>query len=335
MSETTAHLLSALCLATGRDDLEFASTPIPLTGGFDAEMIRFRLADPPEGLDRDLVARIVRTSSVGEWESTVQREVAAQGFPTPAVRLVVDESNPLGRHLTVMDAIDGVPPMSGLGVGSIVLRIPRLARDLPDQLADVAARLHRLDRGPLEDALRSLPNPLPLTTAGFIEEQAGWARDAGRPDLAEAASRLLRAEPRSNAQVITHGDLHPFNLLVTPDGVRLVDWTLGRVAHPGFTVGFTNLMLANPPIVAPPAATSVIRRFGARMARRFLSTYRSLTDGTTAAVDDEQLAWHRDVHALRILAELARWEAEGRRPLSGHPWLVLEPVARRTLDLDP
>jgi len=335
VSETTAHLLSALRLATGRDDLEFASTPTPLTGGFDAEMVRFRLADPPARLDRDLVARIVRTSSVGEWESTVQREVAAQGFPTPAVRLVVDESNPLGRHLTVMDAVEGVPPMSGLGVGSIVLRILRLTRDLPDQLADIAARLHRLDPGPLDDALGSLPNPLPLTTAGFVEEQAGWARDAGRPDLADAASRLLRTEPRSDARVITHGDLHPFNLLVTSDDLHLVDWTLGRVAHPGFTVGFTHLMLANPPILVPPAAAPVIRRVGARMARRFLSTYRSLADGTPAAVDGEQLAWHRGVHALRILAELAKWEAEGRRPVSGHPWLVLEPVARRSLDLAP
>ena len=52
-------LLETLREATGRADLEFTAPPTPLAGGFYAEMLRFRLADPPAPLDRDLVARIV------------------------------------------------------------------------------------------------------------------------------------------------------------------------------------------------------------------------------------------------------------------------------------
>ena len=54
-----------------------------------------------------------------------------------------------------------------------------------------------------------------------------------------------------------------------------------------------------------------------------------------AAVDQENLDWHRDVHALRILDDLAAADADGTRPTSGHPWLILEPVARRALGLEP
>ncbi len=330
---TTAQLLTTLRDATGRADLRFAGAPRPLTGGYYAEMLRFRLVDPPAGLGGALVARIVPDRSAGEWESTIQRAVADQGFPTPKVRLVVGESSPLRRFLIVMDAVDGEPPMSGLSAGAVVVRLPQLMRTLPDQLAGVAADLHRLDPGPLTVALDALERPFPATVAGFVEQLATQARAAGRPDLADAATRLLATEPRSTRRVITHGDLHPFNLLVTADGTSVVDWTVARVAHPGFTVGFTELMLANPPIAVPRAGEAAIRLVGRRMARRFVSTYRSLTDGTPAAVDDADLAWHRHVHALRILVELATWEREGRRPVSGHPWLILEPVAARSLGL--
>ncbi len=332
---TTTLLLDTLRDATGRADLEFAAPPTPLPGGFYAEMLRFRLADPPADLDRDLVARIVPNPAAGVWEATIQRAVADQHFPTPAVRLTVDESGPLGRYLIVMDAVDGQPPMAGLGIGTIAGQIPNLVRHLPDQLARIAADLHNLDAEPLADHLDALDNPFPTTTAGFIEEQAGYAEALGRPDIATAAARLVATQPRSTVRAITHGDLHPFNLLVTPNGASLIDWTVARVAHPGFTLGFTDLMLANPPIPLPKAGATLLRPVGRNIAKRFLSTYRTLTDGTPAGVDDENLEWHRKVHALRILVELAGWDANGTRPTSGHPWLILEPVAQRSLDIAP
>lgn len=330
-SPTTAELLDALRDATGREDLEFVEPPERLTGGFYAEMWRFRLADAPYDLDRELVARIVPNPAAGAWESTIQRAVADQGFPTPAVRLTVAETSPLGRFVIVMDAVQGQPPMAGLGIGTIATQIPELVRHLPDQLAKIAADLHHLDPEPLSTQLAGLDAPFPLTTAGFIEEQAGYATALGRPDIAAAAGRLLAGEPASAQQMITHGDLHPFNLLVSADGPVLIDWTVARIADPGFTLGFTALMLANPPIPLPKAGAALLRPIGRNIAKRFLSTYRELTDGTPAAVDADNLDWHRKVHALRILVELAGWDANGTRPTRGHPWLILEPVAQQLL----
>src|SRR5258705_194908 len=82
-------LLATLRAATNRPGLVFAAGPVPLSGGFYAEMFRFRLVDAPEGMEGELVARIVPNPASGEWEATIQREVARQGFPTPPVRLIV------------------------------------------------------------------------------------------------------------------------------------------------------------------------------------------------------------------------------------------------------
>jgi len=332
---TATLLRDTLRQATGSADLEFAAAPTPLSGGFYAEMFRFRLADPPVGLAGDLVARIVPNPSIGAWEAAVQGEVAGQGFPTPAVRLTAPESSPLGRFLIVMDHVEGAPPMSGLTFGTMAGQVPALVRHLPDQLASIAADLHALDADPLAARLAGLGTAIPPTIAGFVEEEIGLAAELGQPELAAAGERLLATEPTPPALVITHGDLHPFNLLVTPDGPVLIDWTVTRVADPAFTLGFTQLMLAHPPIPLPRVGGALLNRVGRSIAKRFLETYRSLTAGTPAAVDDERLDWHRKVHALRILVEVAGWDATATRPTSGHPWLILEPVARRLLALQP
>lgn len=330
---TATLLLDTLRETTGRADLEYTASPSRLSGGFYAEMLRFRLADPPAELNRDLVARIIPNPAAGTWEATIQRGVADQGFPTPAVRLTAPDTSPLGRYLIVMDAVDGQPPMAGLGIGTIAGQIPNLVRHLPDQLARIAADLHRLDAEPIAAQLDALDSTFPATTVGFIEEQARYAEALGRPDIAAGAERLLATEPTSTVRVITHGDLHPFNLLISPGGLSLIDWTVARIAHPAFTLGFTELMLANPPIALPKPGAAVLRSVGRHIARRFLSTYRTLTDGTAAEVDDESLDWHRKVHALRILVELAGWDANDTRPTHGHPWLILEPVAEHALHL--
>ena len=257
-TSTTGQLLETLRQVTGRPRLDFAAPPSPLAGGFYAEMLRLRLADPPAALDRDLVARIVPNPAAGAWEATVQRQVAQQGFATPTVRLTAPETSPLGRYLIVMDHIDGRPPMAGLGIGTIARQIPNLVRHLPDQLARIAAELHALDPEALDGQLDALDSSIPTTISGFVAELTGYAATLGRPDIAAAGQRLLATEPRTSVRSITHGDLHPFNLLVTADGPVLIDWTVARIAHPAFTLGFAELMLANPPIPLPRAGAALL-----------------------------------------------------------------------------
>lgn len=331
--DTPARLLDTLRAATGRSDLEFAGPPSPLSGGFYAEMLRFRIANPPAELDRDLVARIVPDPAAGVREATFQRAVAQQGFRTPTVRLTADETGPLGRYLIVMDAMDGSPPLSGLDIGSIATQIPTILRHLPDRLATVAADLHRLDVRPLTGQLVELGGTIPMTVVEFVARLGKSAEAYARTDLVAAAESLMKTRPPSNVRVIAHGDLHPLNLIVTRNDAYLIDWTVALVAHPAFTLGFTHFVLSTPPVVLPRPAATMLRLAGRRMAGRFLSTYRGLTDGTAADVDDEHLEWHRKVHALRILVESATWDTDGGWPSATHPWRLLGPAARSLLGI--
>jgi aminoglycoside phosphotransferase (APT) family kinase protein len=333
VTSTAAALLDTLRQATGVADLDYREPPAALSGGFWAEMLRFRLADPPADLDRDLVAKIVPDPAPGAWEAAIQRHVAEAGFPTPAVRLTAPASGPLGRYLIVMDHVDGRPPMSGLRFATVASEFSNLVRRLPDQLACMAARLHALDPTPLTATLREVDVTVVPSSAGFVAGQVARARDFDRPDIARAGERLLATEPPAGPPVVAHGDLHPFNLLVTTGETQLIDWTVARIAQPGFTLGFTHLVLSHPPIRLPRAGAAAVGLVARSMAGRFLRTYRSLTDGTGTAVDDAALDWHRRVHALRIVVEMAAWDAAGTRPAAGHPWLVLEPVVRRAIGL--
>lgn len=328
---TAEALLVTLREATGDGALRYAEPPAQLAGGYHAEMFRFRLAGAPPELDRDLVARILPDPGSGAWEATIQRYVADQGFPTPAVRVVAPETSPLGRFLIVMDAVDGSPPMSGLRASTVARQVPALLRHLPDQMAEIAARLHSLDAAPLADELARLGSGVPFTTAGYVRRLGEVAASAGRGDLAVIAERLGAREVRGAPLVVTHGDLHPFNLLVGPAGTVVIDWTVARVAHPAFTVAFTTLLLRNPPVPLRGPAAAGVRIAGRRIARRFLRSYHERTDGTPAEVDDAQLAWHSGVHALRILVELELWLARSDGAPQDHPWTILEPRAAAIL----
>ena len=334
-TETTVALLATLREATGDRELAFAEPPVPISGGYYAEILGFRLADPPAGLAGRLVARIVPDAVVGAWESAVQGDVAGQGFPTPAVRLTAPATSPLGRYLIVMDRVDGRPPIGGLDLDlvSTVRQVPAVMRRMPEHLAGIAAQLHALAPGPLAARLEGLDGGMPTTVQDFVRRKVELATAMDRTDLADAGERLLATQPAFPHPAIAHGDLHPFNLLMTPDGPVLLDWTVALVGDPAFTLAFTDLMLSHPPVPTSRAGAALLRPIGRSMAKRFLACYRAQVPAA-AQVGADRLDWHRRVHALRILVELAGWDQAGSRPAT-HPWLVVEPVVRRLLDLRP
>ena len=134
-------------------------------------------------------------------------------------------------------------------------------------------------------------------------------------------------------ELICHGDLHPFNFLVDPDGaITVLDWSAARLGPGAYDVAFTGLVLAEPPVSVPRALRPLVRAVGRRLADRFRRNYarRTATD-----IDPWSLRWNEGVVCLRTLVEVAGWDAEGgadeRR---GHPWLVSGPAfASRLSDL--
>ncbi len=102
------------------------------------------------------------------------------------------------------------------GAGAIAA-LPRLARRLPDTLAKTMSRLHRLDVTPVRKRMAAAG--IDMSSVGaVIESLTTGAALSGRADL-EAASRwLIEYAPAAGPEVVCHGDLHPFNVLVDAEG---------------------------------------------------------------------------------------------------------------------
>lgn len=85
----------------------------------------------------------------------------------------------------------------------------------------------------LEDALARVGRPW---TGGLYAEgvrgRLRAAADGVRADLAKYDTLVRRVQARDADHVVTHGELKPGNLLVTPDGPALVDWDTTLLAPP-------------------------------------------------------------------------------------------------------
>ena len=325
------RLIGVLRSTAGTPGLEYERRPEPMRGGFWAELLSFSLANPPDGWPAELVARLMPDPASARKETIVQRAVAAVGFPTPLVRASGGPDDGLGRAFMVMDRAAGGPALSGLDGGLRPAAVPGLLRRIPDLLATSMARLHALDPGLVRSELEQLRD-VPVTVPGLLGAVARFAGEFGRTDLVGAARWLTDHPPRPAPDVICHGDLHPFNLLADGDRVTVLDWSTALLAPRAHDVGFTSLLLSEPPLRVPGWQRPVVRIFGRVLARRFVRGYQRQTGVT---VERGELKWHQAIVCLRALTEVASWVHEGTDGAhAGHPWLISGPAfARRITSL--
>jgi aminoglycoside phosphotransferase (APT) family kinase protein len=317
------ELLRVLRRDLGVTDLSYRDEPARLSGGFWAELLVFRLAAAPNGWDRPLVARLMPDARIASKEAIVQAEVAVQGYPTPTVRLVESPEGGIdGRALMIMDLAAGEPAVAGLGGGAAVATLPSMVRRLPNLLAQVLARLHALDPAPVLARLDASGLALP-DLAAMLDGFRTSAIQLNHDTLLAAGEWLAAHRPDGSDDVICHGDMHPFNVLVDDDDKPTVlDWSAAVIAPRGYDLAFTSLMLAEPPLVAPRAVRPLLRVFGAILSRRFLRAYHRLTG---APPDHSSLAWFQGVMCVRALTEVAWWTAtDSLDDHAGHPWVINE-----------
>jgi len=319
--DQSSGLLQALRLATGDQNLRYAIPPRPLTGGFWAELLAFSLVDPPPGWPGELVARIMPDAAMAGKETIVQTAVAATGFPTPVIRASGRDCG-LGQPFMVMDRAAGAHLLTGLTGAGAILSAVTATRQLPGLLAATMARLHSLDPAPVRDQLGSSCG-IPVTVPAMLAALQDMAGDYGRADLAAAAQWLIDSPLPQAPEVICHGDLHPFNILVDGAGICLLDWTAALLAPRTYDVAFTSLLLAEPPLDVPGALRPAVRWLGARLASRFVASYEQ---DAGVRVEPAELRWHQGVGCLRALVEAAGWARHGlTEARAGHPWLLCGP----------
>lgn len=320
-----AAMLDRLRVVDGFECAQLAGDARPITGGFWATLLLVPLTGAPAPA---VVLRLMPDGPMAEKETVFQRVAARQGLPVPEVFAAGDGDAGLGLPFLIMARAPGAPPLAGLHGIAALRRLGSAARALPALLGRVMAELHHLDPQPFLDAPRAQGAAIDIP--GVLHRLTVSAAELDRADLTQAAERLAGHRPAAAAPVVCHGDLHPFNLLVSDnDHWTLLDWTTAVIADPAYDLAFTTLLLRHPPLAAPGPLRPVIGAAGRYAARRFQTSYQASGQALPSAA---RLDWHAALHALRILTEVEGWRHEavpGQH--AGHPWLALGPSAAEAL----
>lgn len=213
------------------------------------------------GIDPSIVAR----------EVTVGRLVERTGLPVP--RLMGVEQ--VGERQGIVYA-----EVRGPDLLAHIARNPLRARRALGQMAQLQARI----------AQCRLP--------GLRSRKAVLAEDIGAGPVSERlrAAAIGRLDLLREDDALTHGDLHPGNIIVTGEGVTLIDWSRAACGTAGSDL----------------ARTEMLMRFGPGRGGGDVGA-------AEAAMRDAAAAWY--VERYRRLTGLDVEALEAWRPLVALAWL--------------
>ncbi|MFD8395286.1 phosphotransferase [Streptomyces sp. NPDC059680] len=143
----------------------------------------------------------------------------------------------------------------------------------------------------------------------------------GRADVAEAGTllaSLLRqlhavpgrdpADPRAR---VLHLDLHPDNVMLTPDGPRVIDWSNTEDGHPGLDWGMSAVILAQVAVDDTPLAGPAHDMLAALLADPSDLTEEGLTQARRRRAANPTMT-AREVELLADAEQLIRRVAQWR-----------------------
>jgi aminoglycoside phosphotransferase (APT) family kinase protein len=224
-------------------------------------------------------------ASFVEWLGDLDGTLHAAGLPVPAVGELLEIDGGLGQ---VYERIEGNSVAEDL-----------LGPSEPDpgrifQLAQVFAEVHA--------AIHDCGNIPGLCSQNEFFPTVIRGIDVLPTDLKDATLEALEALPVGDR--LCHGDFHPYNVLMSPEGPMVIDWNNAHVGDPLEDVARSALILEGV-AVSQPSIQSRIERFN----RNYLEEYFRLCPGGR-----EQLAtWRPIVAAVRLtdgIAEIQAWLLE-------------------------
>jgi aminoglycoside phosphotransferase (APT) family kinase protein len=186
-------------------------------------------------LRRDPGAQNLSTNRRHEFE--VIRAAFEEGVAVPEVFWLSDDPAVLDAAFFVMERVEGE---------TIARRLLRdetyaQARDvMPAQLADILARIHRIDT--VKHHLDFLQEPgenAALTEVQRYDETFRRLALEPHPAFELAFRWLLRRIPKTPRTTLVHGDYRIGNVIFGPEGVRsILDWELAHLGDPMEDVGW-------------------------------------------------------------------------------------------------
>jgi len=186
-------------------------------------------------LRRDPGAHNISTNRRHEF--MVIRAAFEERIPVPEVFWVSEDPAVLGSAFFIMERIDGET------LARRLLRDDTYARArevMPVQLADILAKIHRID--PVKHKLDFLAEPgdnAALTEVKRYEENFRRLALEPHPAFELAFRWLLKRFPKTPRKTLVHGDYRIGNVIFGPEGVRsILDWELAHLGDPMEDVGW-------------------------------------------------------------------------------------------------
>ena len=161
------------------------------------------------------------------------------------------------------------------------------------------------------------------------EESTRFERAADRSlaGFDELLTWLDRGRPALTPAVVCHGDIHPFNMLMTADdSFYVLDWTNANLCRREFDVGFTAALLQCAPIDVPSVAKKPLGALTGALARRFIDTYRRM-----APINLDVVEWFEVLQYGRCLAAVATTSTDDAIIGGSHPFRISAPAMIRQL----
>jgi aminoglycoside phosphotransferase (APT) family kinase protein len=255
----------------------------PLGGGTQNILLRLERGGRAYVLRRPPLHKRANSDETMRREARVLRALRGSGVPHPRLLAACADTDVLGACFTLMEAVAGFNPTTGLP--PLHRSDPEIRRRMGLSLVDAIAALGEID--PVAVGLADFGRP-----DGYLERQVprwrrqleGYAALPGYPGpeipgLDVAADGLDRNRPGAFRPGILHGDFHLANVLFEPDGpglAAIVDWELATIGDPLLDLG--QLLVTWPgevgslgPSVQPwegfPRAAELVARYRERSTR--------------------------------------------------------------------
>lgn len=286
-------LLLALRQASGEPGLSLQAGPRPLNADGTVQVVR--LGSTGALPAAPAVVRLCDRYDNATREAVIANYLNRVGFPTPPVLLTGSVGDALGGAWLLIKLVPG----PGVRLGSSrrpreVFRLIRSVRARPALLADLTARLHTVDPEPArQDLVR--------TDSGFDWREFLWDRatSVSGPGAAEIIEWLELNEPTPSPLVLSHGDLHIENVVISADGPQIIDWGIGCLAPPARDVACTMFaLLTTGSRLAPGPTGPAFAALGRRLSGQFLRRYQARAP---FGLSTDELNWHRVLYSMNRL----------------------------------
>ncbi|MBJ7441394.1 MAG: phosphotransferase [Sphingopyxis sp.] len=172
-------------------------------------------------LSNNKVLKLFRDSVSDEMidrEADTSVYASACGIPTAAALTRVDQD---GRRGIVYPRIEGTTVMNW------IRRHPMQAGRALDQMSEIHAAMHKCRAGGLRSLKQVLKTDIVHGPSPIAVQQAAIAYLDTLPD----------------GSVLTHGDFHLGNVMMTPQGMTVIDWSKAAAGHPAADVVRSEMLM--------------------------------------------------------------------------------------------